>query len=87
MTPATFLAAAAAVADPTRLRMLLHLDRPVCVGRLAATVDITSSVASYHVALLEEAGFVATERSGRRTFVRRIERRWLAITAALATAE
>jgi DNA-binding transcriptional ArsR family regulator len=87
MSPADFIACAAAVADPTRLRMIFHLDRPLCVGQLAETVDITSSVARYHVRLMRNAGLVVTERRGSRTFVRRIEGRWGAIFRALATAE
>jgi len=88
MTPAAFLTCAAAVADPTRLRMLFHLGgRPLCVGHLAQTVDITSSVASYHVRLMRDAGLVATQRKGSATVVRRIERRWAAIFRALSTDE
>jgi DNA-binding transcriptional ArsR family regulator len=88
MTDADFLASAAAVADPTRLRMLFQLgSRPSSVGQLAVSVGVTSSAVTYHVALMSRAGLVVTERHGRRTLVRRIERRWAAIVQALAAAE
>jgi len=87
VTPAAFIASAAAVADPTRLGMILRLDRPLCVGQLAETAGITSSAATHHVKLMKAAGLVATERCGRRTLVRRIERRWAAIVGALTAAE
>ncbi len=87
MTPTAFIACAAAVADPTRLRMILHLDRPRCVGQLASIVGISSPATTYHLRLMRAAGLVATERRGRMTVVRRIERRWQMITSALATAE
>lgn len=87
MTPTAFLAAAAAVADPTRLGMMFRLDRPLCVGQLAAAVGVTSSATTYHLAIMRDAGLVATERSGRRTVVRRIERRWASILRALAAPE
>ena len=87
MTPNVFLACARVVADPTRLRMIFHLKSPLCVGQLAQSVDITSSVASYHVRRMRDAGLVATHRRGNTTVVRRIERRWAAIFRALATAE
>jgi DNA-binding transcriptional ArsR family regulator len=60
---------------------------PLCVGQLAAAVEITSSAASYHVMLMRQAGLVVVNRAGRRTLVRLIERRWAAILGALATAE
>lgn len=88
MTDADFIANAVAVADPTRLRMLLALDRRhLCVGQLAHTVGVSSSAVTYHLKLMSQAGLVATERRGRRTVVRRVERRWAAILEALATAE
>ena len=66
MTPLAFLNTAAAVADPTRFRMLDHLEgRAMPVGQLGEHVGVTSSVATYHVRLLRDAGLVATERRGR----------------------
>jgi DNA-binding transcriptional ArsR family regulator len=88
MTAASFMAVAALVADPTRLRMLFHLDHgPRTVGQLAAGSGITPSSAGYHVRRMEEAGLVGVQHVGRRAFVRRIERRWATILRALATAE
>ena len=87
MTPTAFIIIARVVADPTRLRMIFHLDRPLHVGQLAQTVGITSSVASYHVRLMRDAGLVVTERRGDTTVVCRGERRRAAIFRALATSE
>jgi DNA-binding transcriptional ArsR family regulator len=88
MTATTFLMTAAAVADPTRLRMLLRLGSgPLPVGQLGAIVGVTQPAASYHVRLMREAGLISVERRGRRTLVRRLERRWAAIVRALATAD
>jgi DNA-binding transcriptional ArsR family regulator len=88
MNAASFLANAAAVADPTRLRMLLRLSGgPLCVGQLAEVVGVTQPAASYHVGRMRQAGLVVTVRQGRRTLVRRIERRWATILAALSTDE
>jgi DNA-binding transcriptional ArsR family regulator len=88
MTALAFLNTAAAVADPTRLRMLSALHGgPLSVGQLGSSVGITSSVATYHVHRLGDAGLVATERHGRTTLVHRIERRWAAIVRALDSTE
>jgi len=79
-----FLQTAAAVADPTRLRMLIRLGGgPLSVGQLATVVDVTQPAASYHVAKMHSAGLVGVRRVGCRTVVRRIERRWASILAAL----
>jgi ArsR family transcriptional regulator len=88
VTDFDFIASAAAVADPTRWRMLVALNRgPLCVGELAAALGISSSATTYHVCLMGRAGLVYANRKGRRTLVRRVERRWAAIVQALATAE
>jgi DNA-binding transcriptional ArsR family regulator len=87
MTDADFLAMARAVADPTRLRMLVALHgRVLCVGQLAHRAGISSSGVTYPVRLMRNAGLVVTLRQGRRTIVRRVERRWVTILTALATA-
>jgi DNA-binding transcriptional ArsR family regulator len=68
---------AAALSDPTRLRMLLTLDRKVVpVGELAAAVGVVPSVGTHHLKRLVEAGLVTARRSGRSTLVRRREDRW-----------
>jgi DNA-binding transcriptional ArsR family regulator len=88
MTPSAFVTVARATGDPTRLRMLAALGgRSLCVGELAHGVGISSSAVTYHVSLMCQAGLVVIERRGRRTLVRRIERRWAAIVQALAMAE
>ena len=67
--------------------MLLKLDgRPLCVGQLARSVDVTSAAATYHVGRMRDAGLVVTEHRGRTTLVRRVERSWQMIIQALATA-
>jgi DNA-binding transcriptional ArsR family regulator len=87
MNDAAFLACVRATADPTRFRMLLRLAAPRSVGDLAAAVGITSSAATFHLHRLVDGGLVALERRGRRTVVRRVERRWTAIVRAFGAAE
>jgi DNA-binding transcriptional ArsR family regulator len=85
MPLASFIACAAAMADQTRLRMLLQLGGgPRFVGQLASRVGVSSSAATYHIKLMREAGLVVTERRGRCTIVRRHEPRWQGIVRALA---
>ena len=79
MAPLTLVTRASALGDPTRVRMLMQLSRPLCVGQLARSAGVTSSVASYHVRLMRLAGLVVTERCGRTTVVRRIEPHWAAV--------
>jgi DNA-binding transcriptional ArsR family regulator len=81
------LSAASAVGDPTRLRMLLRLSGgALSVGQLARAVDIAQPSASYHLRRLRQAELVFATRVGRRTIVRRNERRWGPILAALGGA-
>ncbi len=88
MTPLDFLVTASAVADPTRWRMLSMLHGgPLCVSQLADRAGVTPSAVSYHVRRLGDAGLVVTHREGRRTVVRRVERRWQTIVGALTAAE
>jgi DNA-binding transcriptional ArsR family regulator len=68
--------------------MLCQLgEGPRSVGELAGGVGISSSAVSYHVTLMRQAGLVVVERDGRRTLVRRNERRWHTILGALTAAE
>jgi DNA-binding transcriptional ArsR family regulator len=77
---------AAALADPTRLRMLLALEgRAVPAGELAAGVGVVASVGTYHLAKLVEAGLVTTSRRGRQTLVRLRRERWRQVVEALAS--
>jgi ArsR family transcriptional regulator len=88
MNAATIPCCAGAAADATRLRMLLQLTHgPRCIGQLAEAVGITSSVASYHILKLRDAGLVVLERRGRLTMARRVEPRWTAIVRAFGTVE
>lgn len=84
MTLAVLVARAAAIADPTRLRMLLRLrSDALCVGQLARAVGASSAAVSYHVRLLLHCGLVVTERRGRKTLVRRRGPEWTALVRSL----
>jgi len=88
MNPSSIMATSAALADRTRLLALFVLAAgPLTIGRLAERVHVTSSSASYHVAKLQRAGLVGVQRVGRRSLVRRVERRWLAVLTVFTTAE
>lgn len=82
MTPATGLQPAAspgkpvqaarlfaALADPTRLSLLVTLRSgvPRPIARLAATAGMTRQAVTKHLHVLETAGLVAATRSGRET--------------------
>jgi DNA-binding transcriptional ArsR family regulator len=61
----------AALADPTRRRVLETLGRgPASIGELAEPAGMSLTGMKKHVAVLEEAGLVRTEKVGR---VRRVE--------------
>lgn len=56
----------AAVADPTRRGILERLGRaPASITELADAFDMTLTGMKKHVALLEDAGLVRTEKVGR----------------------
>jgi DNA-binding transcriptional ArsR family regulator len=57
----------AALADPTRRRVLDHLSRagPASATELAAELPVSRQAVAKHLAQLEAAGLVAGERSGR----------------------
>jgi ArsR family transcriptional regulator, arsenate/arsenite/antimonite-responsive transcriptional repressor len=56
----------AALADPTRLRILRHLaDGPCCVCDLNTAVPVAPNVLSYHLKVLRDAGVVVATRRGR----------------------
>jgi ArsR family transcriptional regulator len=77
---------AAAMADPTRLRLLLLLgDGPLAVGEIAARLGFTASTVSYHVGKLLDAGLVQGVRRGRRHLVRRVPTRWACVTMAFGS--
>lgn len=55
----------AALADPTRLRILALLrDGEVCVCHLHASLDVPQPTASRHLAYLRRAGLVEARRAG-----------------------
>lgn len=55
----------AALADPTRLRILSLLgDQEVCVCHLHASLDVPQPTASRHLAYLRKAGLVEARRDG-----------------------
>lgn len=55
----------AALADPTRLRILALLrDGEVCVCHLHASLDVPQPTASRHLAYLRKAGLVGARRDG-----------------------
>ena len=55
----------AALADPTRLRILALLrDGEVCVCHLHASLDVPQPTASRHLAYLRKAGLVDARRAG-----------------------
>jgi DNA-binding transcriptional ArsR family regulator len=58
--------AAAAIADPTRRRVLeLVRDREVPAGELAAAFPVSRPAVSRHLRVLREAGLVRERRQGR----------------------
>jgi len=55
----------AALADPTRLRILALLgDGEVCVCHLHASLDVPQPTASRHLAYLRKSGLVEARREG-----------------------
>jgi len=59
----------AALADPTRLSLLVTLRSgvPRPIARLAATAGMTRQAVTKHLHVLETAGLVAATRAGRET--------------------
>lgn len=56
----------AALADPTRLRVLTALvDSSRCVCDVLAAVDVAPNLLSYHLRVLREAGLIVGARRGR----------------------
>lgn len=55
------------LADPTRLRLLMHLQRvgEVCVSDLATDARLSESAVSHALRLLRAHGVVETRRDGR----------------------
>jgi DNA-binding transcriptional ArsR family regulator len=58
----------------TRAAILVRLATPQTTGGLAADLGITAGAVSQHLAVLKDAGLVATHREGRTTLHLRTER-------------
>lgn len=59
------LIALKALADESRLRIVWMLEeRPLCVCEIQAVLGLAQSTASRHLQVLEDAGFVTSERIG-----------------------
>ena len=57
----------AAVAEPTRLRVLWHLAKgPEHVGKLAEVIDIPMVNMSHHLGVMRQAGVLDDAKDGRR---------------------
>ncbi len=60
-------AAFAAIADPTRRRVLERLSaRPMAVGELAAGMPVSRPAVSQHLKVLKDAGLVSDRQDGAR---------------------
>lgn len=60
-----------ALADPTRLRILVLLtNREMCVCEVMAALDLTQPTASHHLGILENAGLVKKRKEGKWVFYR-----------------
>lgn len=56
----------AALSDPTRRALLVHLAHgPATVGELSGPFAISAPAISRHLRVLEEAGLIANEREGK----------------------
>ena len=60
------------LSDGTRRQMLalLQVEAELCVCELEAALDVIQPVISRHLALLRDAGWVASRREGRRIYYR-----------------
>lgn len=58
------------LSEPTRLRILYALDQvgELCVGDLAAALDVGEDSASYALRLLRTAGLVISRKQGRTVY-------------------
>ena len=65
--PQELAAVGAALADPTRVRMLrlMQANEEVACAALEATFALTKSTISYHVRVLRHAGLIRVRKSGK----------------------
>lgn len=67
----TFIEAAKALADQTRVRLLMALEgREVCVCQLIELVGLAPSTVSKHMSILRHARLVESRKEGRWIFYR-----------------
>ncbi|MGB9842436.1 MAG: ArsR/SmtB family transcription factor [Candidatus Bathyarchaeales archaeon] len=60
-----------ALADPTRLRILVLLtNREMCVCEVMVALDLTQPTASHHLGILENVGLVKKRKEGKWVFYR-----------------
>jgi ArsR family transcriptional regulator len=75
-----------ALGEPTRLRILAHLQAgESCACEVQAALDLPANLLSHHLKVLREAGLVHGTRRGRRVDYR-IEPTALALLASVLTA-
>ncbi|HLB74762.1 MAG TPA: metalloregulator ArsR/SmtB family transcription factor [Sedimentisphaerales bacterium] len=75
----------------TRVEILeLVKDRAVCVGAIAARLDVTQGAVSQHLRILRDAGLVAAEKRGYFVHYRlnkKMVNRWKGMISKLAVTE
>ncbi len=80
---------AQALADPTRLRILLALkSQPLCACQIVALIGLANSTVSRHLQVLRQAGLITSEKRGRWVWfrlVRSADRRTSNALLALAS--
>lgn len=67
VTPDELAAVGAALADPTRVRMLrlMQANDEVACAALETTFSLTKSTISYHVRVLRHAGLIRVRKTGK----------------------
>lgn len=74
---------AKALADPTRVRVLVALRQgEACVGELADAMEVSPSTLSNHLQVIRHAGLVVTRRNGKWTYYS-LEPKHLDVVAAV----
>lgn len=75
---------ARAVADETRLRLLMLLQpQELCACQIVEVFDLANSTVSKHLSLLKQAGLLTSRKSGRWIYYRWPERPEAAVTQTL----
>ena len=70
-----FMAVTKALADETRVRVLLALaDRELCVCEIIELLELAPSTVSKHMSILRQAGIVEGRKNGRWTYYRLVGR-------------